>query len=145
MRIEKGGGRSLIYNSVFHSGSGNPLESTDAVSIVNCTFAMNGGHIKLSDAATGTSSLYNSIIWKDDRNNGMKTQYEGFSVNNAATDSVQYNAVTGIANTEEDDAHLHNVGLDDRNYNAMEVRTSSMATAATSASATTISTRACAR
>lgn len=120
VRIEKGGGRSLIYNSVFHSGSGNPLESTDTVSIVNCTFAMNGGHIKLSDAATGTSSLYNSIIWKDDRNNGMKTQYEGFSVNNAATDSVQYNAVTGIANTEEDDAHLHNVGLDDRNYNAME-------------------------
>jgi predicted outer membrane repeat protein len=120
VRIEKGGGRSLIYNSVFHSGSGNPLESTDAVSIVNCTFAMNGGHIKLSDAATGTSSLYNSIIWKDDRNNKMTTQYEGFSVNNAATDSVQYNAVTGIANTEEDDAHLHNVGLDDRNYNAME-------------------------
>ena len=120
VRIEKGGGRSLIYNSVFHSGSGNPLESTDAVSIVNCTFAMNGGHIKLSDAATGKSSLYNSIIWKDDRNNGMKTQYEGFSVNNAATDAVQYNAITGIKNTEEDDEHLHNVGLDDRNYNAME-------------------------
>lgn len=120
VRIERGGGRTLIYNSVFHSGSGNPLESTDAVSIVNCTFAMNGGHIKLSDAATGTSSLYNSIIWKDDQNNDMKTQYEGFSVNNAATDSVQYNAVTGITNTEEDNAHLHNVGLDDRNYNAME-------------------------
>ena len=120
VRIEKGGGRSLIYNSVFHSGSGNPLESTDAVSIVNCTFAMNGGHIKLSDAATGTSSLYNSIIWKDDQKNSMATQYEGFAKNNAETDSVQYNAVTGIKNTEEDDAHLHNVGLDDRNYNAME-------------------------
>lgn len=46
VRIEKGGGRTLIYNSVFHSGSGNPLECTDTVSIVNCTFAMNGGHIK---------------------------------------------------------------------------------------------------
>ena len=119
VRIEGGGGRTLIYNSVFHSGSGNPLESTDTVSIVNCTFAMNGGHIKLSGKATGTSSLYNSIIWKDDRNNDMKTQYEGFSKNNAATDSVQYNAVSGIANTDEK-LNNHNVGLDDRNYNAME-------------------------
>lgn len=115
VRIEKGGGRSLIYNSVFHSGSGNPLESTDAVSIVNCTFAMNGGHIKLSDAATGTSSLYNSIIWKDDQKNSMATQYEGIAVG----DSMQYNAVTGITNTDET-ANYHNVGLDSRNYNAME-------------------------
>jgi len=120
VRVEKGGGRTLIYNSVFHSGSGNPLECTDTVSVVNCTFAMNGGHIKLSDAATGTSSLYNSIIWQDDRNNGMKTQYEGFSTNNVETDSVQYNAITGIENVEEDDEHLHNVGLGSRNYNAME-------------------------
>jgi predicted outer membrane repeat protein len=116
VRVEKGGGRTLIYNSVFHSGSGNPLESTDSVSIVNCTFAMNGGHIKLSDQATGASSLYNSIIWKDDQNNGMKTQYEGI----APGESMQYNAITGIENTEEDDAHYHNVGLDDHNYNAME-------------------------
>ena len=120
VRIEQGGGRTLIYNSVFHSGSGNPLECTDAVSIVNCTFAMNGGHIKLSDAATGTSSLYNSIIWQDDRSNSMKTQYEGFTANNVATDSVQYNAITGIENTDEDNTHRHNVGLDSRNYNAME-------------------------
>ncbi len=115
VRIEKGGGRSLIYNSVFHSGSGNPLESTDAVSIVNCTFAMNGGHITLSDAATGTSSLYNSIIWKDDQNNKMTTQYEGIAIG----DSMQYNAITGITNTDET-AKYHNVGLDSRNYNAME-------------------------
>lgn len=119
VRVEKGGGRTLIYNSVFHSGSGNPLESTDSVSIVNCTFAMNGGHIKLSDKATGTSSLYNSIIWKDDQNNSMTTQYEGFSKDNAATDLVSYNAITGIPNTDED-ANNHNVGLDDHNYNAME-------------------------
>ena len=119
VRVERGGGRTLIYNSVFHSGSGNPLESTDTVSIVNCTFAMNGGHIKLSDQATGTSSLYNSIIWKDDQNNSRTTQYEGFSKDNAATDSVQYNAITGITNTDEN-ANNHNVGLDDHNYNAME-------------------------
>lgn len=120
VRVEQGGGRTLIYNSVFHSGSGNPLESTDAVSIVNCTFAMNGGHIKLSDQATGASSLYNSIIWKDDQNNnGKKTQYEGFSKDNSATDLVQYNAITGITNTDETQ-NYHNVGLDDRNYNAME-------------------------
>lgn len=116
VRVEQGGGRTLIYNSVFHSGSGNPLESTDAVSIVNCTFAMNGGHIKLSDQATGASSLYNSIIWKDDQNNnGKKTQYEGI----APGDSMQYNAITGITNTDEE-ANYHNVGLDDHNYNAME-------------------------
>ena len=115
VRVEQGGGRTLIYNSVFHSGSGNPLESTDAVSIVNCTFAMNGGHITLSDAATGTSSLYNSIIWKDDQNNKMTTQYEGIAIG----DSMQYNAITGITNTDET-AKYHNVGLDSRNYNAME-------------------------
>lgn len=116
VRVEKGGGRTLIYNSVFHSGSGNPLESTDTVSIVNCTFAMNGGHIKLSDQAKGTSSLYNSIIWRDDQNNnGVKMQYEGI----APGDSMQYNAITGITNTDEE-ANYHNVGLDDRNYNAME-------------------------
>ena len=115
VRVEKGGGRTLIYNSVFHSGSGNPLESTDSVSIVNCTFAMNGGHIKLSDPATGASSLYNSIIWKDDQSNSMKTQYEGI----APGESMQYNAITGIDNTDEN-ANNHNVGLDDRNYNAME-------------------------
>lgn len=116
VRVEKGGGRTLIYNSVFHSGSGNPLESTDSVSIVNCTFAMNGGHIKLSDQAKGTSSLYNSIIWRDDQNDKMATQYEGI----APGDSMQYNAITGIPNTDEDDEHYHNVGLDDHNYNAME-------------------------
>ncbi len=116
VRVERGGGRTLIYNSVFHSGSGNPLESTDTVSIVNCTFAMNGGHIKLSDQAKGTSSLYNSIIWKDDQNNNKTTQYEGI----APGESMQYNAITGITNTDEDDAHYHNVGLDDHNYNAME-------------------------
>ena len=119
VRVESGGGRTLIYNSVFHSGSGNPLESTDTVSIVNCTFAMNGGHIKLSEQATGTSSLYNSIIWKDDQNNNKTMQYEGFSKDNAATDLVQYNAITGITNTDEN-ANNHNVGLDDHNYNAME-------------------------
>ena len=115
VRVEKGGGRTLIYNSVFHSGSGNPLESTDTVSIVNCTFAMNGGHIKLSDQATGTSTLYNSIIWKDDQNNNKITQYEGI----APGESMQYNAITGITNTDEN-ANNHNVGLDDHNYNAME-------------------------
>ena len=115
VRVERGGGRTLIYNSVFHSGSGNPLESTDTVSIVNCTFAMNGGHIKLSDQAKGTSSLYNSIIWRDDQSNDMKTQYEGI----APGESMQYNAITGIDNADEN-ANNHNVGLDDRNYNAME-------------------------
>ena len=75
VRIEQGGGRTLIYNSVFHSGSGNPLECTDTVSIVNCTFAMNGGHIKLSDAATGTSSLYNSIIWQEQHEDAVRGLY----------------------------------------------------------------------
>ena len=118
VRVEQGGGRTLIYNSVFHSGSGNPLESTDTVSIVNCTFAMNGGHIKLSDQATGTSSLYNSIIWRDDQNNKMTTQYTQYE-GIAPGDSMQYNAITGITNADED-ANYHNVGLDDHNYNAME-------------------------
>lgn len=118
VRIEQGGGSTLIYNSLFHSGSGNPIECTDTVSIVNCTFARNGGHIKLSGQATGQSSLYNSIIWRDDSVNNYKTQFEGFTTGNVINNSIQNNAVTGITNTDES-ANNHNVGLTDISTNAL--------------------------
>ncbi len=48
VKIEKGGGPSIIANTVFHSNSGNPLEAVNT-KVVNSTFALNGGHIKLID------------------------------------------------------------------------------------------------
>ncbi|WP_028910659.1 hypothetical protein [Prevotella sp. AGR2160] len=122
VRIEQGGGRTLIFNSVFHSGSGNPIESTDTVSIVNCTFARNGGHITLSGNATGNSSLYNSIIWRDDSIGGYKTPYSGFTssdnANAITTDSIKNNAMTGITNTDEAKNNA-NVGLTDVSTDAL--------------------------
>src|SRR3712207_8430564 len=76
---------ALIYNSVFHSNTGNPLEAVDT-KVINSTFALNGGHVKLSESAYTyedenthvttkyTSELHNSLIWKD--NKGTGTQYE---------------------------------------------------------------------
>ncbi|MBO7546104.1 MAG: leucine-rich repeat domain-containing protein [Paludibacteraceae bacterium] len=89
VKIEKGGGQTLIVNSLFHSNSGNPLEAVNT-KIVNSTFALNGGHIKLVDETEQylsttdnpvkpkdyPSGLYNSIIWRDDQANGETTQIE---------------------------------------------------------------------
>ena len=87
VKIEKGGGPSVIANTVFHSNSGNPLEAVNT-NVVNCTFALNGGHLRLIDetemynyhkkegtddeyeyesTADYPSGLYNSIIWCDNQ------------------------------------------------------------------------------
>ncbi|MBQ9363677.1 MAG: T9SS type A sorting domain-containing protein [Bacteroidaceae bacterium] len=73
--IEKGGGESLIVNSVFHSNGGAPVKGVNT-QLVNCTSALNGGHLTLTtetetyydgtSVSTYHSGVYNSIIWKDD-------------------------------------------------------------------------------
>ena len=80
VRIDHGGGSSLIVNSLFHSNAGNPVyaqtytlpkEGTENnlaavpndVVIVNSTFALNDGHIKLE---SDSSQIHNSLIWLDD-------------------------------------------------------------------------------
>lgn len=80
VRIDHGGGSSLIVNSLFHSNAGNPVyaqtytlpkEGTENnlaavpndVVILNSTFALNDGHIKLE---SDSSQIHNSLIWLDD-------------------------------------------------------------------------------
>ena len=88
LRIGYGGGSSLIVNSLFHSNAGAPIygRRTDVVSgennfaqvhnpvvIVNSTFALNGGHIRLG---CDGSQVHNSLIWMDDLTNDTTTQLQ---------------------------------------------------------------------
>ena len=87
VRIDHGGGSSLIVNSLFHSNAGDPIHAhmddipttgetnlgqvPNNVEIVNSTFALNGGHLSLEADA---SQIHNSLIWLDDLNNDTTTQ-----------------------------------------------------------------------
>ena len=105
VRIEKGGGQALIVNSVFHSNKGKPVDAVNTV-ILNCTSAMNGGHITLKDETGDQSELHNSVIWQDDQNvtDGSRQQFEvptslfdgTKEPKKRATEKMSYNAITGL-------------------------------------------------
>ena len=103
--IGEGGGEALVYNSLFHSNSGNPLEAIDT-KVVNCTFALNKGHVVFKTNNQGTSALYNSLLWRND-----ETEVDGL-----AGDAMQYNAISGI----EPDADNYNDKLSNTNNDLME-------------------------
>ncbi len=88
VRIDHGGGSSLIVNSLFHSNAGAPVyartfdvveEPNDLSSvpndvvIVNSTFALNDGHIRLESE---NSEVHNSLIWLDDLDNDTLVQLQ---------------------------------------------------------------------
>ena len=88
VRIDHGGGSSLIVNSLFHSNAGAPIyartydvleEDNDLadvpndVVIVNSTFALNDGHIRLE---SDNSEIHNSLIWLDDLDNDTTVQLQ---------------------------------------------------------------------
>lgn len=87
VRIDHGGGSSLIVNSLFHSNAGAPvyaktfdvIPGSDLASvpndvvIVNSTFALNDGHIRLEGEH---SEVHNSLIWLDDLNNDTTIQLQ---------------------------------------------------------------------
>lgn len=88
VRIDHGGGSSLIVNSLFHSNAGAPIyartydvleEDNDLadvpndVVIVNSTFALNDGHIRLE---SDSSEIHNSLIWLDDLDNDTTVQLQ---------------------------------------------------------------------
>ena len=88
IRIDHGGGSSLIVNSLFHSNAGAPIyartydvleEDNDLadvpndVVIVNSTFALNDGHIRLE---SDSSEIHNSLIWLDDLDNDTTVQLQ---------------------------------------------------------------------
>ncbi len=88
VRIDHGGGSSLIVNTLFHSNAGAPVyartydiltEKNDLgdvpnnVTIINCTSALNDGHIRLE---SDNSEVHNSLIWLDDLNNDTLVQLQ---------------------------------------------------------------------
>lgn len=87
VRIDHGGGSSLIVNSLFHSNAGAPvyartfdiIEGSDLASvpndvvIINSTSALNDGHIRLEGA---NSEVHNSLIWLDDLDNDTTIQLQ---------------------------------------------------------------------
>lgn len=106
--IGHGGGTALIKNSLFHSNSGNSLEAHNT-KVLNCTFALNGGHIKWNTVAgvTPDCELHNSILWRNDLvATGTRQEMEGTLASGGAT----YNAWSSAA-----DATNYNDHLDDTN------------------------------
>ena len=88
VRIDHGGGSSLIVNSLFHSNAGAPVyakrydnvtgandlaRTPNDVIIMNSTFALNDGHINLE---SDNSEVHNSIIWLDDLANDTTVQLQ---------------------------------------------------------------------
>ena len=88
VRIDHGGGSSLIVNTLFHSNAGAPVyartydimeEKNDLASvpndviIINATSALNDGHIRLEGEH---SEVHNSLIWLDDLKNDTTVQLQ---------------------------------------------------------------------
>ena len=116
VRIDHGGGRTLIVNTLFHSNAGAPIyartfdvveEENDLaavpndVIIVNSTSALNDGHIRLE---SDNSEVHNSLIWLDDLSNDTTIQLQMGSDRWDKTDNknkegiegrMTYNAVWG--------------------------------------------------
>ena len=78
VRVDHGGGSTLIVNSLFHSNAGAPVYAPhfdhvtgdndlarvpNDVIVVNSTFALNDGHLTLK---SDHSEIHNSLIWRDD-------------------------------------------------------------------------------
>ena len=135
--IREGGGQALVVNSLFHSNNGAPLDAVNT-QVVNSTFALNDGHLKLSDVTeeykdengavvsseSFPSQLHNSIIWKDNQADGGSgsTQFDvpaSLFDGSASTSRMTYNTITGYANTDES-ADNHNIKLDDANNDVMQ-------------------------
>ena len=95
--IGKGGGHSLVYNTLFHSNMGKSLRAYNT-HVVNCTFALNGGNVELqNDAAVSTtplwhSSILNSLLWR----NGAEDTKE-YKLPSESTDYLSGNAIFGKA------------------------------------------------
>ena len=108
VRIDQGGGSSLIVNSLFHSNAGAPIYAKrrdeleagavdklsnvpNDVVVVNSTFALNDGHITLK---SDNSEVHNSLIWMDDLASDTLTQLE---LNNDKWDKLTNKSKPGIA------------------------------------------------
>ena len=95
---------AVIMNTLFHSNEGHPL-SGDSTTVMNCTFAMNGGVLQLDDKST----LTNSVLWKNNLNNGDTQPQFGGTITLARFNS---NAIENYIPNENEDS---NEGLSSMN------------------------------
>ena len=116
VKIEGGGGSSLIVNSLFHHNEGTPVEAVNTT-VLNSTFGLNKGHLTLTEGnelgTTYHSEIHNSVIWRDDQANSQATQYTGVTPGTYMT----YNAITGLSATP--DAN-QNYGISDTNGDVLK-------------------------
>lgn len=124
VKITGRGGKTLIYNTVFHSNKGIPLDAVDT-EVLNATFALNTQSPVLSDSVY-ESSLYNSVLW---RNRGAGTSEEEsqgitapqlLSVGTGGyapvkTENIAYNAIQNLAATTLAQAGKNNDDLSQEN------------------------------
>lgn len=91
------GGEALIYNNVFHSNDTDPLKAF-AAKTINNTFALNNGQVQLKADRTLNSSIFNSVLWKNNMSSAEKNQ---FTLNGVAQKSLDItaNAATFANNT----------------------------------------------
>jgi len=107
VRIDHGGGSSLIVNTLFHSNAGAPVyartydiltEENDLaivpndVVIINSTSALNDGHIRLE---SDNSEVHNSLIWLDDLHNDTTIQLQMGSDQWDRTDNKDRQGISG--------------------------------------------------
>ena len=124
MYVGKGGGEALIYNSLYHSNYGDPLNAYDT-RVVNCTFGLNQGITRLYDSDTNSqkSRVHNSVFWKNNLAtvaNGYgqqmlfpdRSQQDPSADRNTANDLFTYNALTDTYHYNDTDLHENNKGTD---------------------------------
>ncbi len=97
--IGEKGGAALIYNTVFHTNYGMPLDAWNTIN-VNNTFGKNAGLVHLQDAAGVTSvksQIHNSAMWRNN-NDGAQFSMPGVTVETTVGDTQGDVSGTGIAN-----------------------------------------------
>ncbi len=87
-----GHGSALLYNNVFHSNWGNPLEAGCRAVTLNNTFAKNRG---LTWLAGEGSTIFNSVFWKNNADDAVtataSTYGEQFKLKDHNLSGVTYN------------------------------------------------------
>lgn len=99
--IGQKGGAALIYNSVFHSNYGMPLDAYNTIN-VNNTFGKNTGFVRLQNADGVTyvqSQMHNTALWKNNETStkdvyGAQVLF-GSETPTASADLFSYNSYTG--------------------------------------------------
>ena len=122
--IGKGGGKTLIYNSVFHTNGGDALVAT-GTRVVNCTFAQNYGNVKFYDHSTNPSEMHNSLLWlnhrfKDDAANRSSVQWTDNQelLENPENPSISWTNDAAMAATKDQNYFTYNAAttLPNTNY-----------------------------